>query len=66
MNPTLGEVKAEKPISSIKQEEVEAVRTEYVKSGTTVTSTVSMLVHPPERFEVTSYTVVIDGLAIGS
>ena len=36
-----------------------------MKSGTTVTSTVSVLVHPPERLLVTSYTVVNAGFAIG-
>ena len=51
---TLGVTLTAKPMSSIKQDEDVLEITEKEKSGTTVNSTVSMLVHPPERFDVTS------------
>ena len=43
---------------AFKQVEVPAWVKEYTKSGTTVTTTVSIFVHPPAKLLVTSYVVV--------
>ena len=54
-----------KSIVAFKHVEVPAWVREYTKSGTTVTTTVSILVQPPARLLVTSYVVVYAGLATG-